>query len=75
MESHILQLPPLPSLPSLCEVCLRENSMQILPVRGEEKTLMDIKYQVFCPLCLDSFCNFFPINLKKIHNRELIGKF
>ena len=68
-------LPPLPSLPSLCEVCLRANSMQLVPVRGEDKTLMDIKYQVFCPLCLDSFCNLFPITLKKIHKRELTGKF
>lgn len=70
-----LPLPSLPSLPSLCEVCLRANSMQIVPVRGEDETFMDIKYQVFCPLCLDSFCNLFPIILKKLHKRELTGKF
>jgi hypothetical protein len=30
---------------------------------------------VFCPLCLDSFCNLFPLTLKKLQNRELTGKF
>ena len=75
MISNTTVLPPLPPLPSLCEVCLRANSMQIVPVRGEDKTLMDIKYQVFCPLCLDYFCNLFPTTVRKIHKRELTGKF
>jgi hypothetical protein len=75
MESNILQLPQLPSLPSLCDICLCANSMQIVPDRGEDKSLMDIKYRVFCPLCLDSFCNLFPITLNKIQKRELTGKF
>ena len=37
MESHILQLPPLPSLPSLCEVCLRENYNGLLNNSDRDK--------------------------------------
>ena len=70
-----MEISPLPHIPSLCDVCLRANSMQIVPNRGEDESLMDIKYQVFCPLCLDSFCSFFPITEKKIRTRELTGKF
>ena len=42
-----MEISPLPHIPSLCDVCLRANSMQIVPNRGEDESLMDIKYQVF----------------------------
>ena len=68
-------LPSLPKLPTLCNVCLHANSMQIVPERGEDIGLFDIRYSVFCPVCFDDFISFFPITIKKIRNRELYGKF
>ena len=67
--------PKLPTLPSLCDICLNANSHQIVPDWDENSNPLDWKFYVFCPLCFDSLINFFPITVKKIHNRELYGKF
>lgn len=65
----------IPKTPSLCNVCLNTKSDQIVPDRDDEENPENWKFRVFCPLCFDSLVCFFPITVKKIHNREIYGKF
>lgn len=69
MDEYFGACSNLPDLPTLCAVCLTVNSVQIVPDRTE------LRYDVMCPLCFDSFLAFFPIRPSKFMHREVHGKF
>lgn len=65
----------LPFTPADCYVCNAPNAKQIVPERSEMSTPLETLFYVYCPLCFDSMIGFFPINCKKIYNREIYGSF
>lgn len=69
MDEYFGMCSDLPDLPTLCSVCLYPNSVQIVPDRSE------MRFDVLCPLCFDSFLSFFPIKPSMFKYREVCGKF
>lgn len=69
MDEYFGMCSDLPNLPTLCSICLYANSVQIVPDRSE------MRYDVMCPLCFDSFLTFFPMRPYNFRYREVHGKF
>ena len=69
MDEYLSMCSDIPDLPTLCSICLYAKSVQIVPDRTE------MRYDVMCPLCFDSFLIFFPIHPYKFIYREVHGKF
>lgn len=61
----------LPNIPSLCDICMKQDAMQIVPDRSPGEW----KFYVFCTICLDGFCSLFPISPDTIFDREIYGNF
>ena len=56
----------------LCSVCVRHVGTQLVPDRSEHDP--PYRFQVMCPLCLDAFCDLFPLRPETLFRRQLTGK-
>lgn len=59
-------LPALPKLSAECGVCYVPNSMQIVP----DRSIRSWNFDVMCPLCMDSFFQIFPIDVRYMFDRQ-----
>ena len=63
---------PLVSLPQLCTACSFHQAYQLIPERGDASP--PYRYDVMCPLCLDSFLAIFPITPQMFARRETTAR-
>lgn len=67
-----MPIPELPEIPTFCDVCCMYPAENLVP---ERFLYDDWTIDVYCPLCLDDFLSQFPIDFKKLRERETTGKY